>query len=210
MRWCHAPHVDPRSTDAVLWTKRSQISEQEEPVIVKDTCDPSLPEWADAACAIGRVRVLPLHRSRNTGERVWIETWGPGTESVVIQPHGGEEIFVISGTLIDDGVCYGERSWIRNPIGSTGKRWTRWAPAGCKLLIKSGHLPMVSELYRRARQGEQFSSSVAQYSQAERIHGDPHGRDHARRAREASLRTDRIYQARSSARPPALPRAVGS
>jgi len=141
---------------------------------------------------------------------VWIETWGTGTESVVTQPAGGEEIFVISGTLIEDGVCYGERSWIRNPIGSTGKRWARWAPAGCKLLIKSGHLPTVSQLHRRAQQGEPFSSSVAQYSQAERIHGDPHCRDQTRRAREALLRTDRIYPARSSARAHALPRTVGS
>jgi hypothetical protein len=49
--------------------------------------------------------------------------------------------------------------------------------------MKSGHLPAVAKLYEAAKDGSLFSSSVKQYAQHERIHGDPHGVDERRRAR---------------------------
>lgn len=184
IRWCHAPYVDVRSAAAVLWVKVSQIAEDGEPIIVKDTCDLGLPEWRDGACAAGRIRVLPLHESARTGERVWIELWTAGTGTVVAQPPGGEEIFVIAGTLVENGVRHPAPTWIRNPMAGAGTRFQRFAPEPCKLLVKSGHLPMVTELYARARDGSRFSSSALQYRQEERIHGNPHGIDLARHERE--------------------------
>ena len=186
IRWCHAPYVDMRNPDAVVWVKVSQIMEEGEPVIVKDTCDLELPEWRDGSSLSGRIRVLPLHASARTGERVWIELWEPGTRAVVPQPLGGEEVFVISGTLVENGVTHPPLTWIRNPAQGRGTQflWQRASPQGCKLLMKSGHLPMVSALYARAMDGARFSSSVRQYRQEERIHGDPHGLDDARRERE--------------------------
>jgi hypothetical protein len=185
MRWCHAPYVDMCNKAAVVWVKVSQIAEEGEPVIVKDTCDLDLPEWCDRPCVEGKIRVLPLHSSQGTGEWVWVEVWEPGARNIVVQPAGGEEVFVISGSLVEKGVTHPEHTWIRNPVAGTGTHWERHAPKGCKLLVKSGHLPMVSWLYGRAKDGAKFSSNVRQYRQDQRIHGDPHGLDIARREREA-------------------------
>jgi hypothetical protein len=184
MRWCHAPYVDMRSSAAVVWVKVSQIAEEGEPIVVKDTCDLELPDWRDRPCHEGKIRVLPLYESARTGEWVWIEIWEPGTRTVLTQPPGGEEVFVVSGSLVENGVAHGTLTWIRNPVDGTGTVWERAAPDGCKLLLKSGHLPMVSWLYARSKDGSRFSSSVLQYRQEERIHGDPHGVDVARRERE--------------------------
>lgn len=189
MRWCHGPYVDPRNDAAVVWVKVSQVAQENEPILVKDTWDLDLPEWKDAACASGRIRRLPLYASARTGEQVWIEDWAPGTENRVLQPAGGEEVFVISGALHENGAEHPALTWIRNPPGSEGTRWARSAPAGCRLLMKSGHLPMVSRLYARARDGSRFSSSVLQYREEERIHGSLHGVDVRRRMREGDSPT---------------------
>ena len=186
MRWCHAPYVDVRNQDAVVWVKVSQIVEDGEPIIVTDTCDPSLPEWGERACLAGGIHVLPLYASARTGERVWIEVWEPETEDVVTQPSGGEEVFVISGSLADAGVVRPGLTWIRNPVDAEGTRWPRSTAHGCKLLMKSGHLPSVAKLYDRARDGSLFSSSVHQYREDQRIHGSRHGLDTRRRDREAA------------------------
>lgn len=186
-RWCHAPYVDPRNDDAVVWVKVSQVIEDDEPIIVKDTCDLELPEWCDGAAASGRIRCLPLYESFRTGERVWIELWDPGTTKIVHQPAGGEEIFVVSGTFVESGLVHPAQTWIRNPINSACTPWTRSSPRGCKLLMKAGHLPLVTDLYKRAIDGAHFSSSVLQYAEHERIHGSPHGLDTRRREREKAL-----------------------
>ena len=57
---------------------------------------------------------------------------------------------------------------------------------GCKLLMKSGHIPMISKLYQQAMDGSKFSSNVAQYTEQQRIHGMPHGIDVRRHEREAA------------------------
>ena len=186
IRWCHAPYVDMRNSAAVVWVKVSQIVEEGEPVIVKDTCDLELPDWRDGACLAGKIRVLPLYESARTGERVWIEVWEPGTRMVLPQVPGGEEVLVISGTLVENGAVHPTLTWIRNPIHREGTQllWQRSSPEGCKLLRKSGHLSMVAQLYAQAKDGARFSSSPLQYQQHERIHGDVHGVDAARRERE--------------------------
>jgi anti-sigma factor ChrR (cupin superfamily) len=185
IRWCHAPYVDMRNSAAVVWVKVSQILDENEPIIVKDTCDLDLPEWLDGECAEGRVRILPLHQNARSGERVWIETFEPGTRTITAQPPGGEEVFVIAGTLTENRLAhYATHTWIRNPISTVGAQRERVAPRGCKLLVKSGHLPIVTELYARAKSGAFFSSNPRQYRQDQRIHGDVHGIDEARRARE--------------------------
>jgi hypothetical protein len=186
MRWCHSPYVDPRNDAAVVWVKVSQVAEENEPIVVKDTCDMTLPDWQDMPCASGRIRQLPLYASATSGERVWIELWDPGTTAAVIQPSGGEELFVINGTLHENDVPHPEQAWIRNPPQAAGTQWLRVAPCGCKLLMKSGHIPMVSGLYKQAMDGSKFSSSVLQYTQEQRIHGNPHGIDVRRQQREAA------------------------
>jgi hypothetical protein len=188
MRWCHGPYVDPRNDDAVVWVKVSQVAEEDEPIIVTDTWDLNLPEWGERPATKGRIKALPLYASARTGERVWMEVWEPGTQCSTIQPMGGEELFVVSGTLVDDGVVRPAHTWIRNPPHTAGTTWNRSSTTGCRVLMKSGHLPMVAKLYERAVDGSLFSSSVRQYPQSRRIHGDPHGKDIERREREMAAR----------------------
>ena len=202
MRWCHAPYVDVRNQAAVVWVKVSQIAEEGEPIIVTDTCDPDLPAWTARDGLRGKLRALPLYASARTGERVWIEIWEPGTEDLVIQPPGGEEVFVISGSLIDDGVVRPELTWIRNPARAAGTPWRRSTDLGCKLLMKSGHMPMIARLYDRAKDGSLFSSSVHQYREDQRIHGARHGQDIKRHDREAAAALARLDSPSSAPSPP--------
>jgi hypothetical protein len=183
IRWCHAPYVDMRHEDAVVWVKVSQIALEDEPIVVIDTRDMTLPGWRDLAGTKGQVHALPLYSSDRSGERVWIELWEPGTERLVAQPTGGEEVFVIAGVLEENGVTHPAQTWIRNPVAGAGALWHRASATGCKLLRKSGHLPMVEALYQRAKDGAKFSSSASQYAQHERIHGDIHNVDRKRRER---------------------------
>jgi len=191
IRWCHSPYVDMRNAAAVVWVKVSQIGQENEPVVVIDTCDIDLAGWSEAPSDHGRIRALPLYECPKTSERVWIELWEPGAAAVRAQPEGGEEVFVVEGSLVEDGVTHPDLTWIRNPAAGAGRIWSRASPLGCKLLMKSGHLPAVAKLYEAAKDGSLFSSSVKQYAQHERIHGDPHGVDERRRAREAASEGDR-------------------
>jgi hypothetical protein len=184
--WCHATYVDPRNENVVVFVKVSQQADPNEPIVVKDTEDLDLPEWEDAECAKGRIRRLPLFGNERTGERVWIELWEPGTSAVVRQPKGGEEVFVVAGELAEDGVEHPTQTWIRNPTDGEGTRWSRSSPRGCKLFMKSGHLPMVETLYARAFEGAEFSMSTLQYRQDQRIHGDLHGLELKRRQKAAA------------------------
>lgn len=186
IRWCHGPYVDPRNDAAVVWVKVSQVSEEGEPIVVIDTRDHGQEGWIERAPPKGRLRELPLYRSEATGERVWYELWAAGTTLVEEQPAGGEELFVVEGTLVEDGVAHPAETWMRNPIGAAGTKRERTAPHGCKLLRKSGHLPTVAKLYERAKDGGLFRSTALQYRQEERIHGDLHGVDVRRRERERS------------------------
>ncbi|MEK9755036.1 MAG: cupin domain-containing protein, partial [Rhodospirillaceae bacterium] len=57
----------------------------------------------------------------------------------IIHDHpGGEEIFVVEGSLIDEHGRYPEGTWLRAPSGSVHSPYT---DEGCVLWVKSGHLP---------------------------------------------------------------------
>lgn len=79
--------------------------------------------------------VLPLHQFAT--ETVRMLRLAPGTR---IEPHdhpGGEEIFVLEGSLADEHGRYEQGAWIRNPDGSSHKASSE---EGCLLYIKTGHL----------------------------------------------------------------------
>jgi len=78
---------------------------------------------------------LPLHEFGS--EQVVLERWQPGTRSPLHEHPGGEEIYVIEGTLMDEEGCYAAGSWLRNPPGS---RHAPFSEEGCLLYVKTGHL----------------------------------------------------------------------
>ena len=50
---------------------------------------------------------------------------------------GGEELFVLSGSLSDEHGDYPEGTWLRNPPGS---EHSPYSEEGCLVFLKSGHL----------------------------------------------------------------------
>lgn len=72
-------------------------------------------------------------------ERVTMLDLAPGAELPGGRRPGGEEVLVVSGTLIDGahGVLPAG-SWLRRPPGRVA---TRRTDGGCRLYVKTGHLP---------------------------------------------------------------------
>ncbi len=83
-----------------------------------------------------KLQVMPLHEY-NT-ESVAMIKWPENTKA---QPHrhfGGEEIFVVSGTLMDEWGCYPAGTWIRNPHGSEHCPYVQDETV---TWVKTGHMP---------------------------------------------------------------------
>ncbi len=81
------------------------------------------------------VRVMPLFYYET--EMVALYKWPAGTR-YEMQPHfGGEEVFVISGTLCDEYGEYPAGTWLRNPHNSEHCRYTEEETV---TWIKTGHL----------------------------------------------------------------------
>jgi anti-sigma factor ChrR (cupin superfamily) len=78
---------------------------------------------------------LPLYQS--PAEQVALVRFMPGTHGRRHRHPGGEEIFVLEGTLADEHGRYAKGSWVRNPPGS---EHAPFSDEGCLFYIKSGHL----------------------------------------------------------------------
>ena len=81
------------------------------------------------------LRVLPLHDFGT--ESVALVRWAPGTRFHRHAHFGGEEIYVIEGTLRDEFGAYSAGTWIRNPHESVH---TPYSEGGCLIYVKVGHL----------------------------------------------------------------------
>jgi len=79
----------------------------------------------------------PLHDAADTGERVALERLAPGTRLPGADCSGGEEIFLLSGSLQDEYGNYGAGDWIRNPAGF---RRSLQSQDGATYWVKRGHL----------------------------------------------------------------------
>ena len=83
----------------------------------------------------GNLQVLPLHQFKT--ESVALVRWPAGER---FEPHthsGGEEIYVISGELIDEHGRYPAGSWIRSPHMS---RHNPYVEQDTLIWVKVGHL----------------------------------------------------------------------
>lgn len=194
MQWAHAPYVDATNADAVVWVKVSQVVNPNDGIIVCDTNDMSLPDWKMESLPDGAIKTLALYPEMDpnlkgkaeTTEKVWVELWKAGTAKDIVQPEGGEELFILEGELVENGVTYGPESWIRNPVAGAGTVWKRSSPKGCKLMMKSGHLPVIQGLFDKCTSGTlAVSSEASQYKDGpaggERVHGLKHMLDMKRR-----------------------------
>jgi anti-sigma factor ChrR (cupin superfamily) len=94
--------------------------------------------WPTAQWRQGLVpglKVLPLAEFET--QHTALVRWAPGTVFNMHRHMGGEEIFVIEGSLQDENGVYRQGDWIRSPHLSTHKPSS---PQGCLIFVKTGHL----------------------------------------------------------------------
>lgn len=125
----HTPRTEPGCT---ILVKLRQMKPTESARVVIDT---SAAEWKQAQ-ATG-LAVLPLHEAADSPEQVALERLAPGTRLPAADCPGGEEIFLLSGSLRDEYGNYGAGAWIRNPAGF---RRSLESQDGATYWVKRGHL----------------------------------------------------------------------
>ena len=84
----------------------------------------------------GNLQVLPLHEHGT--EQVALVSWPAGEHFQAHTHFGGEEIYIISGELIDEYGRYPEGTWIRSPHLS---RHCPFVERETLIWVKVGHLP---------------------------------------------------------------------
>jgi anti-sigma factor ChrR (cupin superfamily) len=135
----HAPFSE---AGCVILVKLRQMSDPAEQRLVADTRTGA---WNPAA--VEGLERMPLFADEAGGEQVYLVRFAPGAK-VEDDPHpGGEELFVLEGTLEDEFGAYPAGTWLRQPDGS---RHAPFSTSGCTLWVKRGHLPRAASAQRSA------------------------------------------------------------
>ena len=122
----------PGSTDGcTIFVKLRQFDPADRTTVRLDTND--LP-MVDVPKHPG-VRVSRLFHDRR--EDVRLEQWSP-CATVALEPEGGMEILVLTGSFQLAQEKFSPLSWLRLPIGE--KLTVIAGPAGCRVWVKEGHL----------------------------------------------------------------------
>lgn len=124
----HAPWSD---TGCILFVKLRQLDPRDRGRVV---ARPQERRWQSGP-ATGLL-VAPL--AGFEAERTALLSLAAGDRGVVGQPGAGREIFVVTGSCADARDAYPAGTWLREPPGCAQPLSS---PAGCTLLVKSGHLP---------------------------------------------------------------------
>jgi anti-sigma factor ChrR (cupin superfamily) len=82
-----------------------------------------------------RIKVMPLHYFET--EMVALYKWPAGTKCEPHQHFGGEEVFVLSGALLDEYGRYPAGTWMRNPHNSEHYPYVEEETV---VWIKTGHM----------------------------------------------------------------------
>lgn len=125
-------HTPSSPQGCTLLVKLDQFSPLDRAFVRINTLEAS---WSPG---YGGLQVMPLHEFE--GEHVALVKWPAGESFVEHQHFGGEEIFVISGELVDEHGRYPAGSWIRSPHGS---RHHPYAEQDTLIWVKTGHLPPI-------------------------------------------------------------------
>lgn len=125
-------HAPTSREGCVLFVKLRQYPGKGRRRVVLDT---NKADWQPTGAA--GIDVLPLYAEAGHPETMHLVRIAPDAPPVAHDHPGGEEIFVIEGSLEDEGGRYETGAWVRYPPGS---RHAPAAPEGCLLYVKSGHL----------------------------------------------------------------------
>jgi anti-sigma factor ChrR (cupin superfamily) len=123
----------PRSADGcVLFVKLCQYAGEDRPQVTIDT---NKAEWQPHA--IDGVELLPLYQSEDYPENMRLVRISPGVRFPHHTHVGGEEVFLIDGTIEDERGQFGKGAWVRFPDGSTHEPFTK---TGETLYVKTDHI----------------------------------------------------------------------
>lgn len=125
----HCPRTAP---GCIIFVKLRQMAPTEQQRIVMDT---TIADW-DQGEVEGHTR-LSLYAAGQNAERVTMERLRAGVNLAVTDCPAGEELFVLSGDLVDEQGAYGSGTWIRNPAGY---RRSLTSKGGATYWAKRGHL----------------------------------------------------------------------
>ena len=125
----HTPYSDD---GCLLFVKLRQFpGTGREPVQV----DTLIASWTGTG--ISGVSQLRLHQDKTSGEQISLYRVAPGCEVAEHTHPGGEELFILEGSLEDQYGHYEEGCWGRSPAGS--HHWAK-SETGCLFYGKLGHL----------------------------------------------------------------------
>jgi len=123
-------HVPFSQQGCTLFVKLDQFNPADNTEVRIDTnLAPWLPEQ-------GKLQVMPLHEFEN--ESVTLVRWSSNSKFQLPRHVGGKEVYVLSGTFIDDYDSYPQGSWIRSPHKI---EHTPYAEEETVIWLKTGHLP---------------------------------------------------------------------
>jgi len=122
-----------------LFVKLNQIQQGDSKRVVIDTAQK---EWLPGH---GNLEVMPL--AEFGSESTALVKWPEGAAFVPHTHFGGEEIFVLEGTFIDENGEYPTGTWIRSPHLSNHDPFVR---EGCTILVKVGHMLTSNNIWRKA------------------------------------------------------------
>ncbi len=123
-------HVPFSQQGCTLFVKLDQFDPDDSDEVRIDT---KSAQWLPGR---GKLQVMPLHEFEN--ESIALVRWPSHSK---FQPHmhfGGEEIYVLSGTFIDEYDSYPKDSWIRSPHKS---EHCPFVEEETVIWVKTGHLP---------------------------------------------------------------------
>ncbi len=109
--------------------KRNQFQQRDSKRVVINTTQE---EWLPGH---GDLQVMPLAACGT--ESTALVKWPEGAAFLPHTHFGGEEIFVLEGTFIDEKGEYPTGTWIRNPHLSSHNPFVK---EGCTILVKTGHM----------------------------------------------------------------------
>ncbi|WP_028795208.1 cupin domain-containing protein [Thalassobaculum salexigens] len=122
----------PRSTDGcVLFVKLRQY-----PGVRRQlTVDTATGSWRQGLSE--GIEVQDLYREDGHPEHIRLARFAPGASTPEHEHAGGEEVFVLQGSVEDEFGLHPAGTWVRYPAGS---RHTARSSGGALLYVKSGHL----------------------------------------------------------------------
>ncbi len=118
-----------------LFVKLNQFQQRDSKRVVINTTEK---EWLPGH---GDLQVMPLAEFGT--ESTALVKWPEGAAFIPHTHFGGEEIFVLEGTFIDEKGEYPTGTWIRSPHLSSHHPIVK---EGCIILVKTGHMLPMEEL----------------------------------------------------------------